>query len=70
MQAQTLWVNFTNIMAQRANAFFGAIQFQQQNYTQLCQYTQLESTLNFYAVGFKGKPGVNFTTFYVQLLHT
>jgi hypothetical protein len=33
-------------------AFFGAIQFYQQNYTQLCQYTQLELTLNLYAVHF------------------
>ncbi len=37
-------------------AFFEAIQFHQQHYAQLCQYTQLEFTLNFYTVGFR--PGV------------
>jgi hypothetical protein len=29
---------------------FCPVQFHQQNYAQLCQYTQLEFTLNFYAV--------------------
>jgi hypothetical protein len=50
-------VNFTNLLVQSTNALvviflapaiiICAVQFQQQNYGQLCQYKQLENTLNF-----------------------
>jgi hypothetical protein len=59
-------VNFTNLLAQSANApvvifwrqqsFFCTSQFHQQNYTQLYHYKQQENTLNFYAVR---KLGIN-----------
>jgi hypothetical protein len=53
-------VNLTKLLAQNKNAlviiiwcwqsFFFAVQFHQQNCTQLYLYKQLENTLNFYAV--------------------
>ncbi len=46
----------------RQNAFFGAIQFHQQNYTQLCRFTQLEFMLNYYSVCYMlwaSKIGIN-----------
>ncbi len=67
----------------RRQSFFWAVQFQQQNYTQIYHYTKLEITLNFYAVRFTpcaSKIGVNllaqklplecfFKCFFVGLLH-
>ncbi len=42
----------------------GAIQFHQQNYTQLCYYAQLENTLDFYIV----RPMLYINKFSVNLL--
>ncbi len=66
-------VNFTGLLAHSANvsvvifwcqpSFFCAVQFHQLNYGHLCQYIQLENTLNFYTLVcpalYTGKFGVN-----------
>jgi hypothetical protein len=63
MKAENNWGRFQQPNgAKRRQAFFEAVQFRQQHYTQLCQYTQLELMLNFYAVLFTqcvSKIGVN-----------
>ncbi len=48
----TISPTFWHKAKMRQKSFFGAIQFQQQNYTQLGHYTKLEFALNFYTVGF------------------
>ncbi len=48
-------INFTNLMAQGANALVGILWYNSVSPTKLCPiclYTQLEFTLNFYAVCF------------------